>query len=808
MNPELKFKISAGRTRIGTPLEVAPIGATTDANRQVLETSDANIIYFNTDTGNDTTGNGAVNNPYATYSKCVTEWTTGKTIRCQNTTAIQTNITRPLDVSQGEILTVTQTDFSYNDSANVNIFTGNFPVLFGVISNNLSYSSDGTTWTTITTGLTVSLIRSVLFQNNVYAITFSTGSTEHYIKLDSNLSRLEFNEIPILINGISVIPGQIISIPSTGIQFIYNDSNDVFVISGAKNFSIQSLSQTNINGVGVLVDTSIYLLMYNESDFTFYIYTYDKTLTLLGTLLTESDSGIIINSLTKNDTYIYIGLTYDIGTKKYTFRLSDATVTEVSNLPSPFTKDTSAIQINDEIFVGYYTGSGTRSRYAKLTAIDTLTEQTIVNASWENTSISGVDTRLSAISGRVVLNSSLSGTNIYVIQDQIEVSASVCGVLFRGWVNATAPDQFLNCTATVCSVSGQADFKNNKSENLTIQSADLDMNSNLIVGDLAVDVSGIANVNDVSISNNTIIGDATVTAYSQVEAQRIFLADNILEGDISCTFAGLKWLSGNQRGDRFNTVYEILSSNNPQFRNSDYELSRKLLGDSINSPMIGASVYSVNPDGSARDYGCYQIQDPPLEYEFKRSFYANRPNTGYQITKQNVAKSLTALDGTPDVSNIPDRASATLVIENELLADYDHLVFQDYLDSLQDTTCKINLFPDQEIFSATVTTSASHSIGDVVLNINTANVEPGAIIQIGGKNYYSVYSASTTQIVLDRPLESAINSGVSLTVTGIMTEDEWLYVPSDSRSIIIPAQEVTGGLVGQIRWSFVKKWPS
>lgn len=811
MNQDVKstFMIRGGRYRTGETSVLNAVGNIDSSERGYLEYNPSNIIYYDSITGNDTTGTGTSGNPYKTYSKCVSVWTSGRTIQSQENDVIEGDITRPLQSLIGKNVTVSASGFS-DISGNYHVATGNSKLGIGINKDTNSIAVFDGSWSDISTVTddTINIIEYT-YSNGVYYIMYRDVNDQYYyMKYDGS----------VLENGVINFPRTLST--SIGVTFAGESGGDLrgIIIDGqSQKVYLGTLSNnssaTYLNDLGSYVYKSYnyngrtWVGRYEESPYQI------KIFELVGndfiekiTVPITSDASASFDFACNDDQFAMRTLS-GIAAQQFSGTFSTSTVTEVTTRPSEFLTAYNVVE-NEGIFYLTYTylfaaGNGRLARFdgAELVQIS-------INATNWNAASSTVP-YVSVLDGYLYVN---SRNTISIIQDALTVSADSAGISYLTPVDISGSIEMINNFVYSINSGFPSALLSCKTGDLSGATTESRISDNLIIGNTVLDCTGIANNQDVRISNNTVIGNIEITTASALQAGRIYIADNIHEGNITSNYAGLVIQSGNQRGTRTNTVYNYISSSNPEFKgDGTYRLKRNLEGDDIDSPVIKASLFSVTPSGQKRDLGAWNIQEPALAYDYRRTFYATRPDGGYRIIKQNAAKALPGLNGEFDVSNLVNRATVEILVSYTNGVNQDHVDFQDYLESLNDTTVEIDLWPEVSL-SSSVTLSAGASIGAVSLSINLAVIPPGARFTIGDIEYYILYStpnqAAATEIVLSRPLESALLSAAVLTLNSPALPKTYKYVPSAQREVLTPAFEApaTDAVRGNVSWRFVGRW--
>ena len=94
-----------------------------------------------------------------------------------------------------------------------------------------------------------------------------------------------------------------------------------------------------------------------------------------------------------------------------------------------------------------------------------------------------------------------------------------------------------------------------------------------------------------------------------------------------------------------------------------------------------------------------------------------------------------------------------------------------------------------------VTTSAAASIGQTFIEIDPTVIFAGSRFSLSGIEYFIRYkvlnsSNQTTKIVIDRPLESAVSLGASLSLTHPVGTGEYQYIPQPRTFTRVDSQDM------------------
>lgn len=229
---------------------------------------------------------------------------------------------------------------------------------------------------------------------------------------------------------------------------------------------------------------------------------------------------------------------------------------------------------------------------------------------------------------------------------------------------------------------------------------------------------------------------------------------------------------------------ENVRRDNPLFApGTDGKLQRTLDGFLQDSPYIRQASDTNASTGANKDLGAYNIDDSLIVADYGTSIYLPKPPGGsITITETPLASVHTAISGQPDVFNDPNKRTEQVEITYPNIDSDVYEVYQEIETSLENMSVYLALDPYYLTDLPSVTTSAAASIGQTFIEIDPTVIFAGSRFSLSGIEYFIRYkvlnsSNQTTKIVLDRPLESAVSLGASLTLTHPVGTGEYQYIP-------------------------------
>ena len=229
---------------------------------------------------------------------------------------------------------------------------------------------------------------------------------------------------------------------------------------------------------------------------------------------------------------------------------------------------------------------------------------------------------------------------------------------------------------------------------------------------------------------------------------------------------------------------ENVRRDNPLFApGTDGKLQRTLDGFLQDSPYIRQASDTNASTGANKDLGAYNIDDSLIVADYGTSIYLPKPPGGsITITETPLASVHTAISGQPDVFNDPNKRTEQVEITYPNIDSDVYEVYQEIETSLENMSVYLALDPYYLTDLPSVTTSAAASIGQTFIEIDPTVIFAGSRFSLSGIEYFIRYkvlnsSNQATKIVLDRPLESSVSLGASLTLTHPVGTGEYQYIP-------------------------------
>jgi len=229
---------------------------------------------------------------------------------------------------------------------------------------------------------------------------------------------------------------------------------------------------------------------------------------------------------------------------------------------------------------------------------------------------------------------------------------------------------------------------------------------------------------------------------------------------------------------------ENVRRDNPLFApGTDGKLQRTLDGFLQDSPYIRQASDTNASTGANKDLGAYNIDDSLIVADYGTSVYLPKPPGGsITITETPLASVHTAISGQPDVFNDPNKRTEQVEITYPNIDSDVYEVYQEIETSLENMSVYLALDPYYLTDLPSVTTSAAASIGQTFIEIDPTVIFAGSRFSLSGIEYFIRYkvlnsSNQTTKIVLDRPLESSVSLGASLSLTHPVGTGEYQYIP-------------------------------
>lgn len=242
---------------------------------------------------------------------------------------------------------------------------------------------------------------------------------------------------------------------------------------------------------------------------------------------------------------------------------------------------------------------------------------------------------------------------------------------------------------------------------------------------------------------------------------------------------------------------ENVRRDNPLFSpGTDGKLQRTLDGFLQDSPYIRQASDTNASTGANKDLGAYNIDDSLIVADYGTSIYLPKPPGGsITITETPLASVHTAISGQPDVFNDPNKRTEQVEITYPNIDSDVYEVYQEIETTLENMSVYLALDPYYLTDLPSVTTSAAASIGQTFIEIDPTVIFAGSRFSLSGIEYFIRYkvlnsSNQTTKIVIDRPLESAVSLGASLSLTHPVGTGEYQYIPQPRTFTRVDSQDM------------------
>ena len=843
------------------------VGASTDSTRALIETTPANIIYVNFTTGNDTTGDGSSGNPYKTYSKAVSVWTSGKTIEWMDGTDLSDNpISKPLQSSIGtapnwsaggwsDKLPATQP----NATAACSIArVGSDLFLFGgigtgsvIYNETWKYDTILNTWTNMTPASPPSARYSTRMDSIGTDIFMFGGS----IFSPSSFSN-ETWKYDTLLNTWTLLSPAIS--PSVRDECAYiSDGTNIYMFGG-KGSGLSSPDTWKFDGTNwTNLNPSVQPQLRYGSSFNY------------------------ISNI-PNKLYMFGGFKNGIGqtneTWEYDIVLNTWTQLNPSTSPSP------------RYYMGYASSNEEIVIFGGTNITNVLFDETwrFDGTNWSQSIFSIKPTNSYWLVMAYYNNSfylyggrdlSIYYNKTWELTENIEISddSALCGFVINSGLKVLIGDlsnstlnKILNCssnsnTITIrnkltiqnceftngsiipetigAGISGIMNFEKNQFENFNIdfkpgagteigrlefynnyiQSDSNDclkyatsqtyIENNLIKADepnsYAINFTG--NIAPLNINNNTILGNVLLN--NTTSGTGVEIRDNIFElNGIFQMLNSYEIESGNLRnGAVINaTIAAIVSNIDPMFKSSsNFDLRRKSEGYASDSLLIGKSVYSTYTYMSQpypRDLGCYNMNNETAITKYNSTKNFVRPDSiSHEI--QNQRKFNISISGKPDLINEPDSRVEVIDMTFKSL-DAEYLTFIEQLESLTDLTVYLAL--DGESESPISFTANGLQSGTFTIIIQPQDVPTGSRFQWFGINYYIInrYPATgnATELQLSRRLLNDIPDTTVINTFEPIGLGEFIYLIPESETLSRVSSKKQYPKIGQ-KLTFIRQKP-
>jgi hypothetical protein len=224
---------------------------------------------------------------------------------------------------------------------------------------------------------------------------------------------------------------------------------------------------------------------------------------------------------------------------------------------------------------------------------------------------------------------------------------------------------------------------------------------------------------------------------------------------------------------------------NPLFVDTtDFKLKNEY-DNGINSPLLEASAPTdTHPSGQIADMGAWNYDRSDIVAFYQQSRYfpkpANHAAIRYRLNSPDANLEIGS-NGVPTNFNDPNRLVDFIEWSLRTVEDED-LEFIKYIYSLNDTRVLLALFPDVQITLPSVTVNGNQSgTAELAIN-NTGFIAGGSVITVGGVDYDVLYpipkdpGTAATALVLDRPLDAAVNDTDPITIKYALDVSEWTAV--------------------------------
>lgn len=345
-----------------------------------------------------------------------------------------------------------------------------------------------------------------------------------------------------------------------------------------------------------------------------------------------------------------------------------------------------------------------------------------------------------------------------------------------------------------------------KTERVMINGNTALVNKCLIKGNIYIKGTP-ATANSTSIYSNTISGsliinNSSVTGYE-------FIADNIIENGISASY-NVTVSSGNTRGTNSNVIFgSKCTFDDPNFVDTtDYKLQFRGNGYTANSIAVAASTFYLNSAGARRDIGAWSYVESAISYYYNKSAPIDKGDI--TIAKEMVVSTQQGDTGEVSVYTNRNRIREVLTYTYNFVDTTTIDILNFIENECDDLTVKICDDPDYYTNSGTVTANGNHSIGDVVLNIDSQATFSGMTVTIGSIVYYVLYAlpsqSATTKLVLNKALLSAISDNDILVTNYPSGVGEYQYQPQQRLVLKRPEKSSLKTWREGLTITFTRKW--
>jgi hypothetical protein len=765
--------------KVGDLIELNAIGSTGTSQDLLFETNTNNIVYLDLVAGSD--GNsGDQGSPVRSYAFAASLVTPPKTTIEIVDGTLTGSITQP---TQTQI----QTQIGSVESAFANMATGSpadiessifYSNNYLVVSNataNVSWSltPDFSSFTNYTTGITglkkiIEVSSGVLVFGDRSTQWSSDGQTWNGGDLTDVSSGNTYTNYDMSANGDTVILVQ------------YKDDFDDIRIQrstdGGRNWSIIGTFDAGATGVSDTVqepvctfdtDNDKFLVMFSitlfGSDRTiFYSFSTDATgatfdpFTTTGITNNNTDQYRLYGLTSNGSDIVAVGSIVGLsGENEYSVFSNDGGATWAESTLTPLN--------DDSRFMNVVYRSANQTFYAMQRSQRTVFTSVDGGANWTS-----AGNNYSNATGTRNGDGFTLSNDVFIFNSKsfagLQISSDLAGFELLSSATTSGQKFYSNTCNGKVVFTGNADIQQCRlNAGLDIGTSTTDQNefslfNNLIIGNQNWYSTPI-DPQQVSVNQNTMIGNFDI--FNSGYTGTFQIRDNIIEGNMTAEDS-FDILSGNLRGDIDNvSPLGNVSSDNPLFFDTvDYRLSYEVLGFDFDSPLTKASIFYDRPDGVARDYGCYNIDDSQITEQYLDAQYIRKPDQ-YQINQLHQFQLDQGKSGIFDGYNDNKMRAQEVILTWKALSG-DELAFFERQELRTNPQTFLSLYPNLSIELTPVVLDGAASIGDIILNIDATAIYYGDILRINGKNYNVLYGLNVTnektltdvvKIVLDRPLE-------------------------------------------------------
>lgn len=779
--------IRAGKKKSGPLVTLSYPGATTGTEKVQLQTSsDSSVVHVNSQTGDDSTGDGSQANPYKSLSKADSEiagsagalthieWQTADDITEKINNNLQTSIGVAPEYTHRESNLALSSTPSFGSSVVKGVATdGNSNWVAVGQSGKIAYSNDnGDTWTQASSttfgansvegiatdgnGLWVAVGNQgkIAFSNDA-GVTWTAASTPSFgTTLINRVATDGTNWVAVGQSGkiAESSDGDIwtqASSPGFGtdsVQCIATDGSGKWAAGSAGGDIRTSTDRDTWTGATLtgFSGTESFKGIATDKNSNWVVVYLDGSSTESGTSTDNADNWSVSGGLGAGvdvwDVFTdEAGRWYSVGEEQKIWLSIDIGDTW-STQSNPFTGSAPAVRggATDKNENYVYVAEGGEIAFGD-----------------EFAPIAGDEI------GGVIINSRVDFSGASIKTQNMEIHSD----------SRTAIDTTLDLTMQATRVTGTGTLIDIDSNNYSITDTLL---STLSGQDVLVGTQNPSGTADVVWAKNTFIGNVDVINGSAA-ADGFQIRDNIMESDIEFTNTTDKptFESGNIRGSVFtNAVTSTqITSTNPLFADAvDYKLQREADDFDFDSPLVKAAVFFDRPDGVNRDLGAWSIDDSGVTDIFQRAHYLAKPRQPDAIqfeldTRENLQL---GINSDPTVYNDPNRHLERVTLRYGSLRREDH-DFLRYAYQQRNRGVFLAIDPHEFIDIPDLTVDGNQSAGTPTVDIVAATVIEGSIVTIGGKKYHVVYPfpipTNATGIVLDRPLEDDVSDTDNIAVS-------------------------------------------